>query len=129
MRAGIGWGNREEITVSLDAYLQQDGIHFIPQSVERIDAQNNQLYLPDGTMIHYDHLVITTGAKLAFEEIPGSGPINGFTHSICTIDHAESTFLAYQEFLKDPGSVIIGTIPGASCFGPAYEFSFVVNAD
>lgn len=127
--AGIGWRNRETITVDLDTYLHQNGIHFIPQSVERIDAQNNQLYLPDGTIIHYDYLVITTGAKLAFEEVPGAGPINGFTHSICTIDHAESTFLAYQEFLKDPGPVIIGAMPGASCFGPAYEFSFVVNAD
>ncbi|HAT1880065.1 TPA: NAD(P)/FAD-dependent oxidoreductase [Legionella pneumophila] len=127
--AGIGWRNREEITVSLDTYLHENGIHFIPQSVERIDAQNNQLYLLDGANIHYDYLVITTGAKLAFEEVPGAGPINGFTHSICTIDHAESTFSAYQEFLKDPGPVIIGTMPGASCFGPAYEFSFVVNSD
>lgn len=127
--AGIGWRTREAITVDLDTYLHQNGIHFIPQSVERIDAQNNQLYLPDGSIIPYDYLVITTGAKLAFEEVPGAGPINGFTHSICTIDHAESTFLAYQEFLKNPGPVIIGTMPGASCFGPAYEFSFVVNAD
>ena len=75
------------------------------------------------------NLFCNRAAKLAFEEVPGAGPINGFTHSICTIDHAESTFLAYQEFLKNPGPVIIGTMPGASCFGPAYEFSFVVNAD
>lgn len=52
--AGIGWRNREEITVRLDTYLHENGIHFIPQSVERIDPQNNQLYLLDGTIIHYD---------------------------------------------------------------------------
>jgi sulfide:quinone oxidoreductase len=54
---------------------------------------------------------------------------SGHTHSICTIDHAEKTWGDYQEFLKDPGPAIIGAMPGASCFGPAYEFSFIFNKD
>ena len=78
--------------------------------------------------LDYDYLVITTGPKLSFDEVPGSGPA-GHTHSICTIDHAEKTWAHYQEFLKDPGPAIIGAMPGASCFGPAYEFSFIFNKD
>lgn len=127
--AGIGWRDRQAITVPLDGYLTKKDIEFIPKEVTHIDPKNNQLSLGDGNKVDYDYLVITTGAKLAFDEVPGAGPINGFTHSICTIDHAESTFTAYQKFLEDPGPVIIGTMPGASCFGPAYEFAFCLNTD
>ncbi len=127
--AGVGWRDRDAVTVSLEECLSKKHIDFISQSVNRIDAANNQLHLSDGKTVQYDYLVITTGAKLAFDEVPGAGPSNGFTHSVCTIDHAESTLAAYQAFLNDPGPVIIGTMPGASCFGPAYEFSFCVNSD
>ena len=35
----------------------------------------------------------------------------------------------YQEFLKNPGPVVIGAMPMASCFGPAYEFAFILDTD
>jgi sulfide:quinone oxidoreductase len=60
--------------------------------------------------------------------VPGAGPL-GHTQSICTVDHAEQTWANYQKFLDDPGPVILGAMPGASCFGPAYEFSFILNTD
>jgi sulfide:quinone oxidoreductase len=31
--------------------------------------------------------------------------------------------------MQDPGPVIVGAMPGASCFGPAYEFAFILNKD
>jgi sulfide:quinone oxidoreductase len=51
------------------------------------------------------------------------------TQSICLVDHAERAFASYQAFIEDPGPAIIGAMPGASCFGPAYEFSFIFNTD
>jgi sulfide:quinone oxidoreductase len=36
---------------------------------------------------------------------------------------------ATTEFLNDPGPIVVGAMPGASCFGPAYEFAFIVDAD
>ncbi|HNV80106.1 MAG TPA: NAD(P)/FAD-dependent oxidoreductase, partial [Thermomonas sp.] len=33
------------------------------------------------------------------------------------------------DFLKDPGPIVIGAVQGASCFGPAYEFAMIVDAD
>ena len=50
-------------------------------------------------------------------------------YSICTVDHAERFWADYQQFLTQPGPIVIGAMPGASCFGPAYEFAFVVAAD
>ena len=125
----VGWRKREDITIPIRPYLEKKGIDFIAQRVDRIDAEGNQLTLADGSQVDYDYLVITTGPQLAFDDVPGAGPNGGSTHSICTVDHAEKTWADYQEFIKDPGPAIIGAMPGASCFGPAYEFSFIFNKD
>ncbi len=125
----VGWRKRPAITFPIAPALKRRKIDFIAQSVAKIDAAQNQLQLADGTTLAYDYLVITTGPKLSFAEVPGSGPDGGYSHSVCTVDHAERTWAAYQALLKDPGPVIIGAMPMASCFGPAYEFSFIMNTD
>ncbi|HCO01534.1 MAG TPA: pyridine nucleotide-disulfide oxidoreductase, partial [Methylophaga sp.] len=43
------------------------------------------------------------------------------------VDHAEDSYRAWREFLKNPGPIVVGAVQGASCFGPAYEFAFIMN--
>jgi sulfide:quinone oxidoreductase len=124
----VGWRKREAITFAIRPCLERKGIEFVAQRVERIDAEANALALQDGTRIDYDYLVITTGPKLAFDEVPGAGP-EGHTQSICTVDHTDRARAAYEAFLEDPGPIVVGAMPGASCFGPAYEFAFILNTD
>jgi sulfide:quinone oxidoreductase len=124
----VGWRERGEITVKIAPTLARHGIDFIAQPAAKIDAAANKVVLNDGQELAYDYLVITTGPKLAFDEVPGSGP-DAHTQSICTVDHAERARAAYTEFLKSPGPVIVGAMPGASCFGPAYEFAFILDTD
>jgi sulfide:quinone oxidoreductase len=124
----VGWRERNAITVPLATPLGKRGIDFVGQPVTRIDADGNRLELKDGSALAYDYLVITTGPKLAFDEVPGASPA-GHTQSICTVDHAEQTRAAYDQFLQSPGPAIIGALPGASCFGPAYEFAFILSTD
>ena len=124
----VGWRERDAITFPIRPYLEKKGIEFIAQRVEHIDAQGNALQLQDGTRLPYDYLVITTGPKLAFDEVPGAGPEHN-TQSICTVDHAQQARNAYERFLKEPGATVIGAMAGASCFGPAYEFAFIFNKD
>jgi sulfide:quinone oxidoreductase len=124
----VGWRERDAITFPLRAPLEKKGIQFVAQRVDRLDAAGNALHLQDGTRLDYDYLVITTGPKLAFDEVPGAGPEH-HTQSICTVDHAQQAHGAYERFLKEPGPTIIGAMPGASCFGPAYEFAFIFNKD
>ena len=124
----VGWRERDAITFPIRPHLEKKGIEFIAQPVKRIDAQGNALQLEDGTRLPYDYLVITTGPKLSFDEVPGAGPEH-HTQSICTVDHAQRANDAYQRFLSDPGSAVIGAMPGASCFGPAYEFAFIFSKD
>lgn len=125
----VGWSKREKITFPIRSYLEKKGINFIAQPVSKIDAEQNSLQLADGQTLNYDYLVIATGPKLSFDEVEGAGPNGGHTHSICSVDHAEKSWDAYQAFIQDPGPVIIGAMPGASCFGPAYEYTFIVNKD
>ena len=129
----VGWRTREEIVLKVGPLLERKGIKFIAKPVTTIDAAGSKLTLsggtPDEQMLPYDYLVITTGPKLSFDEVPGAGPHGGHTHSVCSVDHAERFWLDYQEFLKNPGPIVIGAMPMASCFGPAYEFAFIVDAD
>jgi sulfide:quinone oxidoreductase len=125
----VGWRDRESITFPIRPYLAKKSIDFVAQPVSRVDADNNALDFPDGSRLAYDSLVIATGPRLAFEEVAGAGPENGFTQSICTVNHAEHAYSAYKKLLDEPGPVIIGALPAASCFGPAYEFAFIVNRD
>ncbi len=124
----VGWRERKAITFPIRPALERKGIGFIAQPVKRIEAEGNALELADGSRVAYDYLVITTGPRLAFEEVPGSGP-QGHTQSICTVDHAEKAYGQYQAFMDDPGPAVIGALPGASCFGPAYEFAFIFSRD
>ena len=124
----VGWRERKDISIPIDKYLKKKNINFINQRVDKIDATGSKLELDNGETVDYDYLVIATGPRLAFEEVEGSGP-DGFTESICVTDHAEVAWAKYQKLLEKPGPIVIGAMPFASCFGPAYEFAFIVDAD
>jgi sulfide:quinone oxidoreductase len=123
---GVGWRKREDISFPIEPALKNKGIDFIAQKVTQIEPNKNRLTLANGESVDYDYLIIATGPKLAFEEVEGSGP-KAFTHSICTLSHAEKAYEGYQKLLDDPGHVIIGAVQGASCFGPAYEYAMIVE--
>lgn len=120
--------NRDEVSIGLAPYLEKKSIDFSSAGITQISPEERQVELGDGTRVDYDFLVIATGPRLAFDEIPGIGP-GGFTHSICTLDHAESARAAWQAFLDNPGPIVVGATQGASCFGPAYEFAFILDAE
>jgi sulfide:quinone oxidoreductase len=122
----VGWRKREEITVDLAPVMKKKGIEFIPVAAERLHPQEKRIALVNGESVTYDYLVIATGPELAFDEIPGFGP-DGYTQSICHIDHAERAAKLVEDLIQNPGPVVIGAVQGASCFGPAYEFLFILE--
>ena len=125
----VGWRDRATVTLPIAPHLERKGIAFIAKAVTALEPAANRLTLDGGQTLDYDYLVITTGPKLSFDEVPGAGPHGGHTHSVCTVGHAEMFWAEYQKFLEAPGPIVIGAMPGASCFGPAYEFAFIVDAD
>ncbi len=124
----VNWRGRADIEFEAAPYLAKQNIDFIANGARRVRPESNEVELADGRLVHYDYLVIATGPKLAFDEIEGLGP-QGYTQSVCHVDHAIAAGKAWEEFVKDPGPIVIGAVQGASCFGPAYEFAFIMDTD
>lgn len=124
----VGWRTRKDISFPLAPYLKKKGIDLITQTATELNPDDNVVVCADGTRVEYDYLIIATGPKLAFEEIEGLGP-DGHTVSVCTTDHAEVAYEKWQEFVKDPGPLVVGAVQMASCFGPAYETAFIMDTD
>ncbi|MFM2355914.1 MAG: hypothetical protein RLZZ528_1650 [Pseudomonadota bacterium] len=122
----VGWRERDDIEVDLRPVMEKRGITLRPEGAARVQPGENRVELTNGDSIAYDYLVIATGPDLAFDEIEGLGPDHN-TQSVCHIDHALKAKDAFAALVKDPGPVIIGAVQGASCFGPAYEFLFILE--
>lgn len=122
----VGWRAREDIEVDLTGVMERRGITLLTQGAARVHPAENRIELTDGADVAYDYLVIATGPDLAFDEIPGLGP-EGHTASVCHIDHAQKAEEAVRQLIARPGPVIIGAVQGVSCFGPAYEFLFILE--
>jgi sulfide:quinone oxidoreductase len=123
----VGWRKRKDISFQLEPVLKKKGIEFVNSPAEGIDPKKGEVRTAQGA-VPYDYLIVATGPKLNFSAVPGLGP-EGHTESICTVSHAEKAWESYQEFLKNPGPVVIGAAQGASCFGPAYEMAFILSTD
>ena len=125
----VSWRKREEIELDAGTYLNRRNIDFMANGVKRVHPEQNQLELNDGSSINYDFLIIATGPKLAFDEIEGLGPHGGHTQSICHVDHAALSAQEWQNFVQNPGPIVVGAVQGASCFGPAYEYCMIMETD
>ena len=124
----VGWRTAPETRVELAKHLAAKDVEWFPQMVGSIDAPGSRLTLADGSTLDYDYLVIATGPKLAFDEVPGLGP-KGHTQSVCTQGQAEQAWAEYQKFVEAPGPIVVGAAAGASCFGPAYESAMILDTD
>ncbi|MBU6297581.1 MAG: NAD(P)/FAD-dependent oxidoreductase [Alphaproteobacteria bacterium] len=124
----IGWRQRAEVEIDLNTVMARKRIKYHSQGAKRLHPKENRVELNDGSGVPYDYLVIATGPDLAFDEIIGLGPV-GHTQSVCHVDHAERAHAAFEEFVKNPAPIVVGAVQGASCFGPAYEFAFILDAE
>ena len=125
----VGWRTPDAITLPAGEYLGRKDIAFHASGAQRIDADARQVHTGAGDVLDYDYLLVCTGPKLAFDEVSGTGPDAGHTQSVCTTPHAQHAWEAYQAFVENPGPIVIGAVQGASCFGPAYEFAMILDAD
>lgn len=124
----VDWRKRDDIVVPLKKVLEKRGIELVVAKVTRVVPENSQLELEDGSTLNYDHLIIASGPRLAFNEIEGLGP-QAFTQSICHVEHAVVASERWKKFVDTPAPIVVGAVQGASCFGPAYEFAFIMDKD
>jgi len=124
----VNWRKRQDISFPIAPYFARKNIEFLSIGAKRLHPEESRVELSDGSSLAYDYVVIATGPRLAFEEVEGLGP-SGHTHSVCNIDHAEAAGLSWNLFVENPGPIVVGAAQGASCFGPAYEFAFIMDTD
>jgi sulfide:quinone oxidoreductase len=134
----LGLTQLSSIQVRLPERVTKKGIQFRQGSVTHLDPYAQKITVeeskPNGksdgnisNTFNYDYLIVATGADLEMDQIPGLGPENGFTQSVCSPHHAEMAHQAWVDFLIHPGPLVVGAVPGASCFGPAYEFALLAD--
>jgi sulfide:quinone oxidoreductase len=89
-------------------------------------AENNR---GEKIKVEYDYLINATGPRLNFAATPGLGP-DGFSHSVCTVDHAFSTAKELARLIQEmkqghKKTFVVGTGHGlCTCEGAAFEYTF-----
>lgn len=125
----VKWRKPEAIRLNLNELMPKHGIRFIGTAVKKVQPESHNLLLENDELVSYNYLVIASGPRLAFDEIPGLGPHGGYTQSVCKTDHASLMAEKFDEFCANPGPVVIGAAQGASCYGPAYEYTFIIETE
>ena len=124
----VKWRTKAQTTIDLAEVLPRHKVDFVHAAAEKLVPAESRVELSNGTSMAYDYLVVATGPELAFDEIEGFGPEKNTT-SVCDVDHATRSSEAWEKFCADPGPIVVGAVQGASCFGPAYEFAMIMDAD
>ena len=60
----------EDIVKEIKDFIPE-GVHLIQNRIEHVLPKENLVELVDGSRLHYDVLIVATGARIAPEEIPG----------------------------------------------------------
>ncbi|KIQ93936.1 NADH dehydrogenase-like protein [Anoxybacillus thermarum] len=112
----------KDITLPVEPILSKANVKFIHAEALKVDPEKQKVETTKGTY-SYDYLVMATGPDLAFDEVEGLGE-NSNVSCICHPKGAMETRKRWEEFVKNPGPVVIGAAPIAGCSGAAYEFLF-----
>lgn len=136
---GVGHMKPEKTIFPLEPVYSKLNINLVHGKATEIHADEQVVIAERDTSneivkLEYDYLIIATGPKLNFDATPGIGP-NGYTHSICTLDHAIAARDEYAEIVGrlkkgEKQNIVIGTgHPGATCQGAAFEYITNIHKD
>jgi sulfide:quinone oxidoreductase len=122
----MGQRRLEQISFPLAGPLANKHVAFAQETVTGIDTATRVVSTNAGEH-PYDFLVVATGHRSANEAVEGLGPFDGPGHSPMSAGETEELAQAIGRLLADPGPVVIGAAPGASCIGPVYELAFELD--
>ena len=116
----------EQVSFPLAGPLTTRKVHFARETVTHIDTAA-KVVATEAREHPYDFLIVATGHRSANEAVPGLGPFDGPGHSPMSATETEELARAIQRLLAQPGPVVLGAAPGASCIGPVYELAFELD--
>nr|WP_042178600.1 FAD-dependent oxidoreductase [Kibdelosporangium sp. MJ126-NF4]CEL13285.1 Sulfide-quinone reductase [Kibdelosporangium sp. MJ126-NF4]CTQ98976.1 Sulfide-quinone reductase [Kibdelosporangium sp. MJ126-NF4] len=115
--------------VPLRKAFDYQSIHHRIGRVDGIDATRGVVHTGRGLPIHYDKLVIATGAGMAVDEIPG---LRDHGRQIWTPGQMHQLgedlqWVAQNARHGHPQKVLFLVPPGNKCAGPLYEIAFMLD--
>ena len=111
------WSRTLEISFDLAPVLARKRVKFAGETVVNMDHETKTV-TADKAEHRYDFLVVATGHMSANQAVQGLGPFDGPGHSPMWAPKAEEIRSVITRLLSDPGPVVVGAAPGASCIRP-----------
>ncbi|HZS13918.1 MAG TPA: FAD/NAD(P)-binding oxidoreductase [Candidatus Dormibacteraeota bacterium] len=105
-----------------------DGIDFREVGIDRVDLDGDTVHLQDGVSLHYDVLVVATGATLLPEETPGmTGPAwNESVFTFYSLDGARALQKRLASF--ENGRLVVNVVDmPVKCPVAPLEFCFLAD--
>ena len=126
----VNWRKRDDIEFPAAPYLAKKGIEFDPRGREaRASGAQNQVELGDGTIARLRLPRHRDRARSSRSTRSRAWARTATRSRSATSTTPERRGSAWDAFVKDPGPIVVGAVQGASCFGPAYEFAFIMDTD
>jgi sulfide:quinone oxidoreductase len=116
----FGTRSPDDIGFPVEPTFIAHGIDFVHAAATGVDPEAKTVHTAT-TDYRYDYLVIATGYRNNFDVVPG---LRENAVTITTLEDAIRAGERWQQFLKQPGDIVVAATQGASCFGAAYEFLF-----
>ncbi|MHB8879862.1 MAG: NAD(P)/FAD-dependent oxidoreductase [Myxococcaceae bacterium] len=104
--------------------LQRKGIEVVRGEVERIDPERREVVV-NGKALRGDQLIVTLGAELALDAIPGLADAG---HTFATLEGATRIRAALEGF-RGGRIVVLTAAPAYKCPAAPYEAAMLIEAD
>jgi sulfide:quinone oxidoreductase len=113
---------RASEAVRPQADVMPDGVGWIPDAVNAVDAQNRRVHLASGDTLRYDQLILSPGIRNDWDAVPGLDEAMNSPHGASNYDFALARKASQLLRSMRSGTVVFVQAPGpASCAGAAQK--------
>jgi sulfide:quinone oxidoreductase len=118
----FGFREPEKIQRSLKGLSKRQNVRMVPGKVEKIDLSGRSVKTGSDE-IHYDKLVVSLGAELGLDGVPG---LNEYSHTFYTLDGAMKLRKALEVY--QGGKIIVGVCGTPfKCPAAPYEMALLLE--
>jgi sulfide:quinone oxidoreductase len=118
----FGWREPNKIQKDLKKLTKRKNIRLVSERVEKIDV-NGRSVKTQSQELRYDKLLVSLGAELAPEEVPG---LDSYSHTFYTLDGAMKLRDAIEDF--QGGALVVGVCRTPfKCPAAPYELSLLLE--
>ncbi len=124
----FGTYTQEDVIKQKDQFIPKD-VDLLYAEVDRIEGQNQKVWLADGKSLDYDYLVIATGTQIRPDETPGLSGENWYKNifDFYTLEGAVALHKFFESWKGGTLVISITELPFKCPVAPL-EFAFLADA-